>query len=154
MNIEKLMKFIGYGASHPEFDEFLHDNGVKKRPKGDESTVWITDATKTITMEFSASSTYNEEHEKPAESEGWFVLRGIGIDQKCIETLPFGLDWKNSKATVDEILKSPVKTAGNLIAVYYHQGLVVTVRFDSGGSKITSISLSSKDMYHKKNLGI
>ena len=152
MNIEKLMKFMGYGAAHPEFDEFLHENGVKKRPKGDESTAWITDATKTITMEFSVSSTYNEEHKEPAKSEGWFVLRAIDVDSKCIEKIPLGIKFEHSKSQVDAILHPPIETAGDLIATYFSGGIVLTVRFARGGVKISSIGMHEPDIYDKKTL--
>ncbi len=154
MDIEKLMQFMGYTASHPEFDDFLHSNGVKKRPKGDESTVWITDTTKTITMEFSATSTYDEEHEAPAKSDGWFVLRAIDVDKQCVEKLPFNLNWSFSHLEVNALLGNPLKVQGDLIGSYYHHGFVVTVRFASKGKKILSFGITCRNKYHKKNLGI
>lgn len=154
LNLDQLISFLGHASSHPPLDDFLENSDFKRRPKGDDSLVAIVDATKTVTLDFSADSTYKADIPEGPKSDGRFILRAIDVDKKFSGSLPFGLRWIQQKAQVDELLGAPVKVAGDLIATYYKHGHLIVVRFTSGGRTVSSVRVAIKDRYHAKNFGI
>lgn len=154
MNIEKLISLLGHSSSHPQLDDFLEESGIKKRPKGEDSLVFIEDSTKSVTLSFSARSSYEEDVPEGPRSVGRYILRSVDIERRFSGEMPLGLRWSQNKVQVDSVLGTPLKTAGDLVATYYSAGRMVVVRFTSGGRNMKSFSIFVKDRYDVKRFEI
>lgn len=153
MHIPKLVSYIGHSSTSESLDEFLHENGIKKRPKG-EPPVRITDFSKKITLAFEESSTYKEENDFPVVGDGWFVLRSVYVERGALGALPFGLSFEVNRTEIPKIIGNPVNVSKDEIDTFYVPNFLVIIWYKNNKNSINAIRFLRPDFRAKKAYGL
>lgn len=154
MNAKQLIEFLGHSSKHRPFDDFLLSNGIKKRPKGEELTVWLKDKPKGISMEFSFSESYDKEVLRPKKSDGQFILQAVTFEKEPESGLPYGLTFKRTQTQTDQLIGPPKGEVDATFSTYFYDEKVIAIRWKDGDSGIMFVTFRYPNIYDKKNLGI
>lgn len=136
INWDLLMSFFGKSPMDEDFDQFLLELGIKKRPKGQHLYERI-DITKDSSLQLAlcAKEHYTEEqvtHDFPLQTENWYVLEAIIISPDYTGILPFGLKLNMKKNEVIQLLGMPASGKLPSSDFHYHDRFVVVVDYESG----------------------
>ena len=107
---DKLVEFIGHATVNSPLDDFLKENGIKSRPKGNSGHYDIEDKSSGIYFSYYEKENYAEKYLIPQKSKGNFVLQGVIFRNRVVSKggvvfsgkYPFGT---NEMITSEDILK-------------------------------------------------
>lgn len=153
MNIDELISFIGHTSTSDKFVDFLHENGIKKVPKGD-STVRIASPDKKISLEFSPTDDFNRKSLKPALGSGWFAFRSLDVHKGFNGVLPFGLSFDLKKNEIDAMLGMVLAGEHGSVETHYKSPYLVVVFFNDKKTAVETFRFIIPDKYHYNNLKI
>lgn len=155
MDSLKAISYLGYSSIHPEVDDFLLENGIKKRPKKNEASETITDEKIGASFDFQGSPSFDEESLMPKKSDGRFILRGVTFLSGFTGRLPYGISLKMSQDEISKILGNPKRERPQIpIATYFRDGMVITVNWLKSDPKEAFIRFTVPNIYDKKNLNL
>lgn len=159
MDTNKLVSFLGHSSVDEAFDDFLIENGIKKRPKLSDSYPYkIASSEPGLALTFEDSA---EAKGMARKSEGQFVFHEIYFDFDSKKgvfqgELPFGIGVARSIEGVEAVLGSPkIKrdTANpkfpGLFASYLIDGIVIQLKFaDAEGKALKFARVGLKENNH------
>lgn len=154
MDVKQLIEFLGHSSIYEPLEDFLLASGIKKRPKGNEGTVWVRDKERGISMEFNASGIYDDRYLQPKRSEGKFVLESITFEKPLDSGLPYGLAFDRTPKQTSLLLGQARGQHDETFASYFFDGKVVLIRWNDSGEGIKFIRFRLPNVYDKENLAI
>ncbi len=155
MDTVELVSFLGHSSIYEPFDEFLAENGIKRRPKKNEATEWISEEALGLSLEFEASDVYGGNALSPIRSDGRFILRSVTFGPNFRYSLPFGLTLAMSKANAEGVLGRARKERASLpSATFVHEGFVIVFNWNKEEPNEAFIRFKLPDIYDKEQLGL
>ena len=108
---DKLVELIGHATVNSPLDDFLKENGIKARPKGNSGHYDIEDKSTGIYFQYYEYDNYSEKYFIPPKSKGVFIFQGAIFRNKVVAKggsffagkYPFGA---TNKSTAEDILKT------------------------------------------------
>ncbi len=159
MDTNQLVFFLGHSSVHDAFDDFLTENGIKKRPKLSDSFPY-----KVASSEPGLALTFEDSAEAKGmarKSEGQFVFHELYVDFDRTKgafqgELPFGIGAARSIEGVEAVLGRPRvrRDSANpkfpgLFASYLIDGIVIQLKFaDADGKALKFARIGLKENNH------
>lgn len=143
-----LLGYLGHSSIYPEFDDFMLQNGIKKRPKKNESSEAITDSATGIVLRFQSSVVFDEESLISKKSDGKFILTEVSFPRGCSASPPYGISLAMPKSEVDKILGTPKdETIKIPLAIYVYKGFVITINWNKASPSDAFIRFALPNKY-------
>lgn len=156
MNAEKAINFLNCTSINPDFDEFMLQSGIKKRPQGKDALETFYTPDKQVSLTFQEKEVIEDIQLFPIIGKGKYVLINFEVHSSYIGALPYQLDFSDSEIELTEKLGElleKLELANRTNLTYYHNNVLITF-FVSKQGKINIISFSAPNIYDVKNLGI
>jgi len=159
MDTDKLASFLGHSSVNDVFDDFLLQNGIKKRPKLSDSFPYKIPADEPgLALAFEDSA---ESKGMARKSEGQFVFHEMYFDFDPKKgafsgRLPFGIGLARSIGDIEAVLGAPRvrRDSANpkfpgLFASYLLDGIVIQLKFsDAEGRALKFARVGLKEDNH------
>ena len=155
MNAPNLTNYLGDSLKNLEFDRYLLSIGIKERPMGEDSTVFISSGDRTLDLTFSEISIYSEQNLIKPKSNGKFILEALTFYTGYKYNLPLELNFSLTEKEVENILGNPRQSTrlsdGKISNIYLKDNLLITVRFKRCDHGIEFVSIKVPDIFNQIN---
>lgn len=164
INAVELIQFLGHSSIHEPFDDYLHEQGIKKRPsiEGKHHDPYIEIKKQGLHLVFLIS---NELHEKgvEAKSDGTYLFNWLDIYLKKEDgmtpykgPLPFGLAANLSQEQVRSLLGQPKHVTVDPefdanVDFFFVDDLVLAIKYDMQGNTIRMINPRLPDNWAREH---